>query len=232
MKYSYNMERKGIIFASGRDINASFKDLCAVCDAIRYRSVPSALETLDGVINNGNAIEFRRHNKYMGSRHELHGRKGRYPIKCASIVRKVLVNGAANARNKGEDPESMYVVHASANKTYEVMRLPSKGTRAVRTGGYGYTKLRTSNLEFAKLEIGISAKEAPGLGARMKRAIASTSRKNKTAEKLPKKEKKPERKAQKKPLEAPSEAKESKPQATKPVQKEAPKAKQEENKKV
>ncbi|MDE1870694.1 MAG: 50S ribosomal protein L22 [Candidatus Micrarchaeota archaeon] len=219
MRYSYNLDRKGIVFASGHDINASFKDLCAVCDAIRYRPVPSALRILDGVIDGGMAIEFRRHNKYMGSRHELHGKKGRYPKKCASIVKKVLVNSAANARGKGEDPDYMYVVHASANKTYEVMRIPSKGTRAVRSGGYGYTKMRRSNLDFAKLEIGIAEKGKLELGARMKRALASTSKMEKIVEKPAvnaKQQKKETTKAtekpatQKKPPEVPKPAKEAK----------------------
>jgi large subunit ribosomal protein L22 len=179
MKYSYNLDRNEIVFASTSDLNASFKDLCAVCDAVRYRAVPTAMATLDNVINNNQPIEYRRHNKYMGSRHELGGKKGRYPMKCAAMVRKVLVNAAANARNKGEDPDSMYVVHACANKTYEVARSPPKGIRSVRTGGYGYTPMRRSNLAFAKVEIGISAKEAGALGARMKRALKKTSKADK-----------------------------------------------------
>ena len=40
-----------------------------------------------------------------GIRHELGGKKGRWPKKCAGLVRKVLVNAVANARNMGEDPE-------------------------------------------------------------------------------------------------------------------------------
>ncbi len=193
MKYSYNLDRKEIVFASTKDLNASFKDLCAVCDSIRYRAVPNALATLDGVINDSRPIEYRRHNKYMGSRHELGGKKGRYPMKCASMVRKVLVNATANARNKGEDPEAMYVVHACANKTYEVPRSPPKGIRSVRTGGYGYTPMRRSNLAFAKIEIGLSTKEVKELGARMKRALKATSRKDKAIEVAPKaqKQKKP-----------------------------------------
>jgi large subunit ribosomal protein L22 len=171
------------------DINASFKDLCAVCDSIRYKPLPSALMTLDSVLNDGMPIEYKRHNKYMGSRHELKGKKGRYPVKCVAIVRKVVVNASANAKNKGEDPELMYVVHASANKTYEVPRMPSKGSRHVVTG------TRRSNMEFAKVEIGISSKESAGLGSRMKRALKAVTRNEKANQKAaPKKDIKPTRK--------------------------------------
>ena len=176
MKYSYNLDKKEIVFAHAKDINASFKDLCAVCDSIRYRPVPSAISLLDGVINEGRAVEFRRHNKYMGSRHELGGKKGRYPRKCAAILRKVIVNAYANAKNKGQDPESMYVVHASANKTQEIPRMPPKGVRAV---GGSRPSIRRSNIEFAKIEIGIASKDYDSLSPRMKRAIKAIGKREK-----------------------------------------------------
>ncbi len=212
MNYSYNLDKKSVIFASARDLNASFKDLCAVCDAVRYRPVPSALKVLDGIINDGRPIEFRRHNKYMGSRHELGGRKGRYPIKCADMVKKVIVNASANAKNKGENPEMMYVVHASANKTYEVPRSPPKGVRAVG-GNYGYTTMRTANLSFAKIEIGIADKETKGLGAKMQRAVKAVSKREAATTTSAKPATKPKPKQQPtKPLPAPQPAaKEAKP---------------------
>jgi len=158
VKYSYNLDREGIVFAGASDINASFKDLCCVCDSIRHKPVPDALMILDETAAGKRAIEFKRHNKYMGSRHELGGKKGRWPKKCAAIVRKVLVNASANAKNKGEDPESMYIVHAAANKTIIVPRRPPKGIRSVRTGGYGYVPSRRSDIEFARIEMGIAYK--------------------------------------------------------------------------
>ena len=136
----------------------------------------SAIKFLDEVINENRAVEYKRHNRYMGSRHELGGKRGRYPIKCARIVRTVVVNAAANAANKGETPDYMYVVHASANKTQEVPRAPPKGVRAVGTGGYGFATMRKSNLAFAKVEIGIADKEVTTLGAKMKRAIKAVDR--------------------------------------------------------
>lgn len=174
MKYSYNLDKKDITFAHGKDLNASFKDLAIVCDAIRYRNVGAAMAILDGVINDGRPIEYRKYNKYMGSRSELQGRKGRYPMKCAAIVKKVIINAMANAKNNGQfDPESMVIVHAAANKTLVASRVPSKGVRAVATGGSGgYTTMRRSNLELAKVEIGICSPEKKELGDRMKRVIS------------------------------------------------------------
>ena len=92
----------------------------------------------------------------MGSRHELGGKKGRYPDKCAQIVRKVLVNASANAKNKGEDPEYMYRgPRMRQTRPRKSTRSPPKGVRAVG-GNYGYTHNEDSNLEFARVEIGIA----------------------------------------------------------------------------
>lgn len=156
MKYSFNADRKDVVLAGEADINASHKDLCAVADAIRYKSVPNALEILDGVIENGHPVYFRTNNKGMGSRHELGGRKGRYPEKCARIMRKVLIKAVSAAKNKGLGEDTLFVVHATANKTVIIRRSPSKGVMSFGRGMYGYGSPRRSNIEFAKVEIGLS----------------------------------------------------------------------------
>ena len=156
MNYSFNSDRKGVIFGGEENINASFKDLCAVADAIRYKTVSQASGILNGVVNDGKAIAYRRHNKGMGSRHELGGKKGRYPSKCAKIVQKVLNNAIANAKREGLETENMFVVHSSANKMAIATRNPPKGVLSFGRGMYGYGSIRRSDLEFSKVEIGIS----------------------------------------------------------------------------
>ena len=180
MGYSFNRNRKEIIFAYAKDINASYKDLGAVCDAIRYKKINDAIKVLDSIKEM--PIIFRRHNKGMGSRHELGGKKGRYPIKCAGIVKKVLVNASANAVNKGFEPDAMFIVHACANKTTIAERSPSKGKLFVGkgAGGYGFVTPRVSNLEFAKVEIGVSASDKD-LSEKMKKSINRNLKEDKKA---------------------------------------------------
>jgi large subunit ribosomal protein L22 len=157
LKYSYNLDKKDIVFAGATELNASFKDLAAVCDFIRYKKVNTAIAMLDSVIKGGTPIEYRKFSKGMGSRRELHGRKGRYPSKAAMLVKKVVQNAYANANNKGYLPDDMYVVHASANQGAINRRYPPKGVRTVMRGGYGYATMRRSDLVFAKVEIGLSS---------------------------------------------------------------------------
>ena len=228
MAYSFNADRSGVVFASMSDINASFKDLCAVCDAIRYRRVDAAMRILDQVANGEMPIVYRRHNRYMGARHELHGGTGRYPMKCAGIVLKVLTNASANAKNTGYDPDSMHVIHACANKTLIAPRSPPKGARSVVVGGYGYTSMRRSNLEFARVEIGLSEKPEGKLGKDSIKLISMFDAIDKVAQKrlegTPKaKDGKPAKKAAaagkkeeaKKPKEAEAKKPEAKPEAAK-----------------
>ncbi len=166
MKYSFNRDKKDLVFAYKKDINASFKDLTIVCNAIRYRSANNALHILDNVINESMPIYYSRFNKGMGSRHELHGRKGRWPKKCAKIIKNILLSTMANAENKGYDPDSMFVIHSAANKTNIIERSPSKGILFI-SGGYGYAARRRSDLELAKVEIGIGNESSQGLSKKM-----------------------------------------------------------------
>ena len=168
MNYSFNRNKSGLVFAGLNDVNASFKDLAMVCSAIRYNSVPRAIKILDSVITGGKPIEYRKYNTHLGARHELHGKKGRYPIKFAGLVKKALVSAAANARSKGYEPDLMYVVHAAANKTQIVMRTPPKGRLFVVTGGWGFSPLRRSDIELSKIEIGLGTGNEEGLGKVMK----------------------------------------------------------------
>ncbi|MFP3215060.1 MAG: 50S ribosomal protein L22 [Candidatus Micrarchaeota archaeon] len=169
MRYSFNIKNaENIVLAQRYDINASYKDLAAVCDAIRYMNAGAALDKLDRLIAMEMPIEYKRHNKHMGARHELGGRKGAYPIKAAKEVRLALINAIANANNKGLSGEDLYIVHAAANKTRILRRYPSRGTLAWGRGMYGRASIMHSDLEYAKVEIGLASKDEAWLTKSMK----------------------------------------------------------------
>ena len=178
MEYSFNRNRKGLAFAQMKDINASFKDLSIVCDTIRYKNVQQAMGILDRVSEGSMPVLYKKYNKYMGSRHELGGKKGRYPIKCAKIVRKVLMNVIANAENKGEASDDMFIVHAAANKTMILPRIAPKGElRLGHNMGRGSTRM--TNLELAKVELAIGYGTEEGLSGRMKEIIEKNRKQKK-----------------------------------------------------
>ncbi len=168
MRYSYNRNREGLVFAQRYNINASYKDLVAVCDAVRYLKARNAFDVLDGVMAQKKAIAYKRFSKHMGARHELGGRKGGYPVKAANEVRLALLNAIGNAKGKGLDGEDMFIVHSSANKTRIERRYPSKGSITWGRGMYGRGAMNHSDIEYAKVEIGLASGDEPVLSGNMK----------------------------------------------------------------
>lgn len=197
MDYSFNLktDKQGMAFAMRKDLNVSYKQLGAVCAAIRYMRASAALVLLDQIIKMERPIEFRRHSKHMGARHELGGKKGSYPRKAAGEVRTTLVNAIANANNKMMDGENMIIIHACGNKTTIVRRQPSKGGISWGRGMYGQSALMHSDIEYAKIEIGLAEPTDKALTGNMKYFV---KRKTNFSDIMDKKVKKPAKKVEKK----------------------------------
>ncbi|MDE1768621.1 MAG: 50S ribosomal protein L22 [Candidatus Micrarchaeota archaeon] len=208
MNYSFNIKGDNFVKAGSYDVNASYKKLGAICDAIRYQKAEAALVILDKVISMEMPVAFRRHNKHMGARHELGGIKGAYPVKAAKEVKKTLVNAIANANNKGLSGNDMFIVGVSANKTHIERRYPSKGSIAWGRGMYGRSAINHSDIEFARIEIVLSDQDTKQLTHNMKYFI---KRNSKNAKKL-----QPKKTEAKKPTSKP-EAKKLEPQKTAPA---------------
>ncbi|MFH1471182.1 MAG: 50S ribosomal protein L22 [Candidatus Micrarchaeota archaeon] len=140
--FGYSYKGTGAKFAKAQvhDVDASYKDLGAVCDAIRHKGTEQALELLEKVAEGNTPILFRKHNKHLGHRRELGGKKGRYPRKAAKLVLAVLKNAVANASHKGLG-DDLIVAHACANKQLILPRMAPKG------------RSRRSNYETAKIEL-------------------------------------------------------------------------------
>jgi len=125
--YSYEPKGKNFGRAYVQGVNASFKDLCAVCDSVRGRNAQSAIEFLAAAAKGEKAIAYRTHNAGMGHRAELGGRKGGYPKKAAGIILKLVESAYANASIKGFT--NLKVKHISANKQNCLPRMSPKGKR-------------------------------------------------------------------------------------------------------
>ncbi len=106
-------------------VDASWKDLCAVADLIRYKNALVAKELLEKASKGIIFVPYRRHNKKMG--HRKHGIKGRYPMKEAKIMLKLLNSAIANARVKGMDESKLKIIHVAANKKNIYYRIQPKG---------------------------------------------------------------------------------------------------------
>lgn len=124
---------EGVVLGKARleGVDASFKELAAVCDNIKGMKVEEAINFLEKVQRMETPVRFRRWNKKMGHRRGLKGKygpKGRFPVKAARIVEKVLRSAYSNSLSLGLEGD-LYVVHASANKKENFPRLQPKGRR-------------------------------------------------------------------------------------------------------
>jgi large subunit ribosomal protein L22 len=159
-EYGFNKKsqfnEKQLAKAQQYNIDASYKDLAAVCDNIRGLNAYEGVQYLQAVLS-GFPVEYRKWNKKLGHRRELGGKKGRYPIKAAGFVLTVLNNAISNATSKGLD--NLVIVHAAANKQAIYPRLQSKGRQT------------RANYETARVEVILAGKENEALLAQQKKKI-------------------------------------------------------------
>ncbi|MFH2100652.1 MAG: 50S ribosomal protein L22 [Candidatus Micrarchaeota archaeon] len=190
-------------FASARieDVNASYKDLTEVCGVIRNKKADWAVDFLTKAAAGEVPVFFRRHNKRLGHRKELGGKKGRYPKKSAAIVLKVVKSAMANGTVKGLG-EGFVIVHATANKKRTYPRMAPKGRQA------------RSFLVTSRVEIVLKPTDAAPKGVEVRAPKKPDAKpvEKKAEAKVPKKEEKPApKKEAPKPEEKKAEEKEDPP---------------------
>ena len=113
-KYAYNKEgnEAKTARAMAKSLKISPKHCVEICNAIRGMDVSKAKAYLEDVIDMKQSVPFKRHNKKVGHRKGQKGwPSGRYPVKAAAEVLKVLVNAEANAEYKGMETEKIVIEH-------------------------------------------------------------------------------------------------------------------------
>lgn len=116
--WGYSIKRldpaKGVR-ASGREMRISPKASREICVAIRNLNLQAAKDFLEQVIAFKKPVPFRRHKKEVPHRRGLVGwYTGKYPVKAAKAILKLLNGLEANAEDKGLDKERLRIIHAAA----------------------------------------------------------------------------------------------------------------------
>lgn len=100
---------------AGRELRISPKHAGEICRAIKGMKLDKAKIFLEQVIAKKTPVPFKRYKKFVAHRHGAHKfYAGRYPVKAASHILKLLQGAEANAEFKGLDVENLRVIHASA----------------------------------------------------------------------------------------------------------------------
>ena len=115
--YSFqNFDPERMARASGRDLRISPKHSVELLREIRGMMLNDALRYLDDVIALKRPVPMKRHNDSQGHKPGRGFGPGRYPVKVAKAVKKVLLNAKNNAEQKGLDPDRLKIIHAAAHR--------------------------------------------------------------------------------------------------------------------
>jgi large subunit ribosomal protein L22 len=109
--------------ASAREIRVSHKSAREICRTIKGMMLTQAKRYLQDVAVKKKPVPFKRFRKKSGHRHGLEKAfAGRYPIKAAKEILKVLAGAEANAENKGLDTDRLRIIHAAASQGMKIKR--------------------------------------------------------------------------------------------------------------
>lgn len=114
MPYSIKVEGDKYAKAFGRDLPISLKDSVNLCRALKGMKLNDAKDFLEDVIKKKRAVPYFRYLDSISHRRGIG--PGRYPVKEAKYILKVLENAEANAENKDLDTDSLYIMHIAAHK--------------------------------------------------------------------------------------------------------------------
>ncbi|NJE75359.1 50S ribosomal protein L22 [Thermococcus sp. ES12] len=115
--YSFqNFDPDRMARASGRDLRISSKHSVEILREIKGMMLNDALRYLDDVIALKRPVPMKRFNDSQGHKPGKGFGPGRYPVKVAKAVKKVLLNARNNAEQKGLDPDRLRIIHAAAHR--------------------------------------------------------------------------------------------------------------------
>ncbi len=125
-KFGYSITELDIekaVKASGRELRISHKHAREVCKTIRGMRLNKAKRYLEQVIAKKQPVPFKRYTKKLGHRHGMQkAMVGKYPIKAAAEILRVLQSAEGNAEFKGLDTERLRIIHASAYPGMKIKR--------------------------------------------------------------------------------------------------------------
>jgi large subunit ribosomal protein L22 len=99
--------------AIGKEIPVSPKFSREICRMIKGKKVTDALKMLEEVTELTRPVPIRRYN--MGVAHKKGVGPGRFPVKAAKAISKVIESAKQNAEYKGLDAENMRVKLVAAH---------------------------------------------------------------------------------------------------------------------
>lgn len=114
MGYTMDPDPENTAKAYGKELQISPKASVEICNMLRGMDVESALDILDDVIEKKRAVPFRKHNKRVA--HNKGVGPGRYPVKAAENIKRIIEEAQSNAEFKELDADNMKIIGLSASR--------------------------------------------------------------------------------------------------------------------
>ncbi|HEX59690.1 MAG TPA: 50S ribosomal protein L22 [Methanomicrobia archaeon] len=117
LKFCVEADPETTAKAMACELHISRKHAYEICNAIRGMKFSDAKRYLEEVIEMKRPVPFRKHKRKVGHRRGLEKwYAGRYPVKAAKAILRLLEDAAANAAYKGLEPEEMRIWHIATKK--------------------------------------------------------------------------------------------------------------------
>ncbi len=114
MPYSIKVDGEKYAKSFGRNLPISLKDSVNLCRALKGMKLDDAKGYLEDIIKKKRAVPYFRYLDSISHRRGIG--PGKYPVKEAKYILKVLENAEANAENKDLDTDNLYIMHIAAHK--------------------------------------------------------------------------------------------------------------------
>lgn len=100
--------------ALGKELAIKPRHAIEVCRKIRGMKADEAITFLEDVVAKKRAVPFRRH--VIQVAHKKGMGPGKYPVKTAAAILKVVKQAESNAEYKGLETENLWVTHAACQR--------------------------------------------------------------------------------------------------------------------
>jgi len=132
--------------AMGRELPIPTKKTFELCRAIRSMNVEKAKEYLENVVALRQPVPFKTYRRWVG--HKKGIGPGRYPVKSARAILRILQSAQENAEYKGLESDSMRIKVIAAHKGS-----PQKANRPRAYGRSTRWYQETVNIELVLEEV-------------------------------------------------------------------------------
>jgi len=120
ISYSIDADPDETARAMLRERQISLKHSKAIARQIKGMAAGDAIEFLEAVVAQEQAVPFKQHNAGAGHRQNIDGwDAGGFPEKAAGAFLDLLENAVGNADNQGFDGEGMEILHVAPHKVGE-----------------------------------------------------------------------------------------------------------------